>query len=84
MLNIQNPRKMRSKERLKFAFNRSKTITKQQRLKKRQQAFDNSTQRELSEFEYAKIIDLTTKKIVQVPSSQPLSNNYTIMPPPSS
>ena len=53
LLNIQNSQKIRSKERPKFALNRSKTMTKQKRLKERQRAFDNLTQRTFFDFEYA-------------------------------
>ena len=79
LLNIQNSQKMRSKNRLKFAFNRSKTAAKQNRLEKRQRAFENFTQRMFSNFEHAQTIDLTIDEIVQVPSSQLFSSSYTIM-----
>ena len=75
LLRIQNPRKVKAKGRPAGAPNkpkegRNRKVEQQQR----------STQRDLSGFEHAALVDLTSE--VQVPSSQPPPSQYTIVPPP--
>ena len=79
LLNIQNSQKMRSKNRFKFASNRSKIVAKQICLEKRQRTFNNFTQRMFFDFEHAQTIDLTIDEIMQIFSNQFFSFNYTIM-----
>ena len=71
------PQKVRFKERFQICF-KSKTAAEQQRLKERQRALDNSTQRTLFDFEYAQTIDLTRNEIIQMSFSQFSSSDYTI------
>ena len=87
LLNIENSRSIKTKERSSEALNKSKSkakakakSAKRDYTTKRQRAFENSTRRESSEFEYAEIIALTsTQSSSQVPASQ-----YIMMPSPSS
>ena len=82
LLQIQNSRKIKIKNRFFDALNKSKSkFTKRDRETKRQR---QSTQRDSSKFEYVKTIDLTKNSTIQIFASQFFSNQYTMMSSTSS
>ena len=83
LLQIQNPKTVPTKGRPRGSQNRnkSKATRGRNRAEEQQRAFDNSTRRESSRFEYTEAIDLTSS--VQVPASQPPpSSQPSFMRPP--
>ena len=77
LFQIQNSRKIKIKNRFFDALNKSKSkFTKRNRETKRQR---QSIQRDLSKFEYVKIIDLTKNSTIQIFTSQFFLNQYTMM-----
>ena len=82
LLQIQNSRKIKIKDRFFDALNKSKSkLTKRDREAKRQR---QSTQRDSSRFEYVKTINLTKDSTVQIFANQFSSNQYTMMSSASS
>ena len=84
LLQIQNPKKIKPKGRSRGASNKKKSKPAGRDYEaERQRAFDNSTLRESSGFDYAEAIDLTTEQ-VQVSNSQPSASQYTMVSRPPS
>ena len=82
LFQIQNSRKIKIKNRFFDTLNKMKSkITKRNRETKYQR---RSIQRDLSKFEYVKIINFTKKSIVQIFANQFFSNQYTMISSSSS
>ena len=80
LLDIQNSKKIKDKNRSRHASNRSKTTIDQNRFEQRFRAMKQSTQRNFSIFEYAQFIDFTIDESeIQMLSNQSLFSQYTIM-----